>query len=62
MKKIYSYFGKHVMYNSMVHVVAGMGIGVLLVSPVFEMHTVRWGIVLLGVGILGHLYPLMTKK
>ncbi len=61
-KRIMTYFSKHVMYNSLVHLVAGMGIGVLLVSPVFGMHTVRWGVVLLGIGVLGHLYPLLTKK
>lgn len=62
MKKINNYFSKHVAYNSFVHVIAGMGVGMLLVHPLFGAHTVRWGIILLGLGVLGHLYPYLTKK
>ncbi|MBI2596081.1 hypothetical protein HYW46_05105 [Candidatus Daviesbacteria bacterium] len=62
MKKLESYFGKHVYFNSAVHVLVGMGIGMLLTYPVFGAHTMRWGIALLALGILGHAYPYFVKK
>ncbi len=62
MKKVYDYYSKHVKYNSIVHVVGGIGIGILLTHPLADPHTMRWGLGLLALGILGHLYPLTLKK
>lgn len=62
MKKIENYFSKHVHYNSFVHVITGIGIGVLLTYPVFGAHTLRWGVGLIALGVLGHLYPYFVKK
>lgn len=56
------YFKKHVDYNSFVHVIGGMGIGILIASPIADPHPVRWGVTLLAIAVLGHLYPLMTEK
>lgn len=61
-KKIIEYFKKHAEYNSIVHAIGGIGIGILIASPFADPHPVRWGLMLLGVSILGHLYPLMMKK
>ncbi len=61
-KRIYSYFSKHPRYNSLIHVVAGIGIGILLTHPMIDPHTIRWGLGLLVLGFLGHLYPLTLKK
>ncbi|MBI3485916.1 hypothetical protein HY025_03120 [Candidatus Daviesbacteria bacterium] len=62
MKKIENYFSKHISYNSAIHLLAGMGIGILLTNPLFGGHTVRWGLGLLALGLLGHLYPFLVKK
>ncbi len=62
MQQIEKYFANHVRYNSLVHVIAGIGIGILITYPLIGAHPVRWGIALVAVGILGHLYPLMLKK
>ncbi|MDO9027337.1 MAG: hypothetical protein Q7U68_00515 [Candidatus Roizmanbacteria bacterium] len=61
-KKIMDYFKKHPSYNGAVHVITGMGIGILITYPLVGAHPVRWGVVLLLLGILGHLYPLTIKK
>ncbi|MBI4036576.1 hypothetical protein HY386_01720 [Candidatus Daviesbacteria bacterium] len=61
-KKIESYFAKHVYFNSTVHVLVGMGAGFLLYNVLAAPHPVRWGVLFLSLGILGHLYPLMIKK
>lgn len=56
------YFKKHPNYNSLVHGVAGIGIGVLITYPLVGAHPLRWGLGLLVLAILGHLYPLTLKK
>lgn len=61
-KKITDYFQKHIGYNSIVHVIGGIGIGILITSPIINPHPVRWGLALLGISILGHLYALAAKK
>lgn len=60
-KKVTVYFSKHVMYNSLVHVLGGVGIGILITYPLVS-HTLRWGLLLLVLALLGHLYPLIVKK
>ena len=62
LKKIDNYLSKHVHYNSFIHVLAGIGIGILITYPLIGAHPVRWGLAFLAIGILGHLYPLTTKK
>lgn len=61
-KKIHSYFKTHPVYNSGVHMLIGVGLGALLTYPYFGTHPVRWGLALIVVGILAHLYPLTIKK
>ncbi|MEK7155128.1 MAG: hypothetical protein AAB697_03300 [Patescibacteria group bacterium] len=60
-KKIGAYFRKHAYYNSAVHVLAGVGIGIFLTYPLVGAHPVRWGGLFLVVALLGHLYPLVKK-
>ncbi|MCL5784384.1 MAG: hypothetical protein M1142_03460 [Patescibacteria group bacterium] len=50
------------MFNSTVHFLIGLGVGILITYPLIGAHPVRWGIIFLAIGILGHLYPLMLKK
>lgn len=61
-KKVRTYFAKYVDYNSLVHLVGGVGIGILIASPFAFPHPVRWGAALIALGLLGHLYPLIAKK
>ena len=61
MKKITAYFKKFPSYNSLVHIIIGLGLGVLITYPLVGSHPVRWGLLLLVVGLAGHLYPLMGK-
>lgn len=61
-KPILKYFEKHAVYNSAVHTLIGLGFGILLARPVIGEHPVRWALVLISIGLLGHLYPLMNKK
>ena len=61
-KKLLKYFSAHAVYNSAVHVVIGMGIGIILAWPIFLPHPVRWGVGLIAIGLAGHFYPLFVKK
>jgi len=62
LQQIEKYFASHVRYNSLVHVIAGIGIGILITYPLIGAHPIRWGLVFLGLGVLGHLYPLIQKR
>ncbi|MGH7246407.1 MAG: hypothetical protein ACREGI_05760 [Candidatus Levyibacteriota bacterium] len=61
-KRALSYFGKHVEYNALVHVLGGIGLGILIASPFAFPHPVRWALTLLGLSLLGHLYVLFQRK
>lgn len=58
LKKIRTYFSRHPDYNGVVHLLAGVGIGFLLTYPLAGSHPVRWGVALIVLSILGHLYAL----
>lgn len=60
-KKLNKYFKEHSFYNSSVHLLIGVGLGILLTYPYIGAHPVRWGVAILIIGGLGHLYPLMTR-
>ncbi len=61
-KKIREYFKKHTEYNAIVHAIGGIGVGILIASPLIDPHPVRWGLTLLVIAVAGHLYPLMAEK
>lgn len=61
-KTVTKYLSGHPYYNALIHTFVGIGLGALLVMPLFDGHTVRWGIAFLALGLLGHLYPLTQKK
>lgn len=60
-KKAILYFSRHVEYNALVHVLGGIGLGILIASPIAFPHPVRWALALLALSIAGHIYTLFTK-
>lgn len=61
-KQIDGYFGKHAGFNALVHMLGGLGVGIIIATPVAYPHPVRWGLILLGLSFLGHLYAFKAKK
>jgi hypothetical protein len=61
MQKIKKYMVKHPMYNAINHFLAGLGVGSLLVHPFFDPHPVKYGLALIVIAILGHVYIFTTK-
>lgn len=60
MKKAMTFMKKHPAYNASVHAIGGIGIGILIASPIAGIHPVRWGIAFLIVSLLGHIYTWFT--
>ena len=56
MGKVIAYFKKHIVYCSFVHVIGGIGIGILITYPFAGIHPVRWGVIFLVIGVFGYLY------
>lgn len=60
-KHAIAFFAKHVEYNALVHVLGGIGLGVLIAGLMFP-NQVEWALGLLALSILGHLYTLTVKS
>ena len=57
-KRLYSYFRKHILFTDLIHVVFGLGLGVVLVSK----ELFKLGIILIFIAILGHLWAFIKGK
>ncbi len=55
-KKMMKYFSKHPHINAKIHVLAGIGIGILVTHPLADPHPVRWGVALIALSLLGHVW------
>lgn len=62
LKKIEKYFAKHVWFNSLGHLIGGVGIGALLTDGFFNPHPLRWGAGLIVVALLFHAYAYYRKN
>lgn len=56
MKKAMTFMKKHPAYTSSIHAIGGVGVGILIASPLAGVHPVRWGVALLIISLLGHIY------
>lgn len=61
LKRIEKYFAKHVYINSFAHLVAGVGIGALITNGFLNPHPLRYGIALITIGVLFHVYAYYQK-
>jgi len=55
------YFSKHAMYNSVVHALGGIAIGLLIARPFDGGHPLKLALVFATLAILGHLVPIVFK-
>jgi len=60
-KNAISYFKKHPAFHATIHAIGGIGVGILIASPIASPHPVRWGISLLVIAVLGHVYAATHK-
>jgi len=51
-KRLYSYFRKHILFTDLIHIMIGLGLGLIIASRELFI----FGIVLIVLGGLGHLY------
>lgn len=57
-----TYFGNHVEFNALTHVIGGIGLGIVIASPLAYPHPLRWGLILLTISLCCHAYALSAKK
>ena len=61
MKKAMTFMKKYPEYNAMIHALGGIGVGILIASPIAGEHPVRFGLAFLLLSVLGHIYAGMGK-
>ena len=61
-KKAVTYFGHHVEFNALTHVIGGIGLGIVIAAPIAYPHPVRWALALLAISLAGHVYAITAKK
>ncbi len=57
-RRLYGYFKRHTAFTDFIHVCVGVGIGIMIARD----DLLLWGIVMLGVGMLGHLWAFIRGK
>jgi hypothetical protein len=60
MNKVLAFAKKNPVYVAVIHAIGGIGIGILIASPVASVHPVRWGVAFIIISLLGHLYMLIA--
>jgi hypothetical protein len=60
-KNAMKYFGKHPEENGLIHLILGLGLGFLLTYPVAQSHPIRWGVLFIVMGVVGHIWAGMQK-
>ena len=61
-RKAIKYFGNHVEYNALVHVLGGIGLGILISTFFSFPFSSSIAIFLLVLSLIGHFYTLVAKK
>ena len=62
LKRIEKYFAKHVYFNTLTHLIGGIGIGALITYGFLNPHPLRYGLLLLGVALVMHVYAYYEGK
>lgn len=57
-KRLYSYFKKNTLITDGIHIVLGLGLGLVIAGDTFFV----WGVVAIAIGTLGHIYAFMKGK
>lgn len=60
MKNVLAFAKKNPVYVAVIHAIGGIGIGILIASPVAGTHPVRWGAAFIIISLLGHFYILIA--
>ncbi len=53
-KRILKFYAKHPIYANAIHVLGGMGLGIMLARPLDGGHPMRWGVAFLVLSVAGH--------
>jgi len=57
-RRLYSYFKENIAFTDIIHVLIGLGLGLIIVGNEFY----NWGFFALTTGVLGHVYAFIKGK
>jgi len=57
-KRLLVYFKNHIVFTDFIHIFLGFGLALLF----FNKELLTWGVALLGIAILGHIYAFIKVK
>lgn len=60
-KNATKYFSKHPIYNSTVHALGGIAIGLMIARPFDGGHPLKLALIFATLAVLGHLIPVVFK-
>lgn len=60
-KNLKKYLSKYPDVNGLIHLVLGVGMGILITYPLVGSHPVRWGLLLIALGVIGHIWAATRK-
>lgn len=57
-KRLYIYFKNHIVFTDFIHILLGSGLALII----FNKELLTWGVILLGIALLGHIYAFIKGK
>ena len=60
-KELKKYLSRRPLYNTLVSMLGGIGVGILITHPLVGEHPVRWGVGILALAAFLYVYPLSEK-
>jgi len=57
-ERLYSYFKEHTLFTDMIHILLGLGLGLIIAGGIW----LNWGVLALAIGIIGHIYAFIKGK
>lgn len=58
-KHINKFLSKNTEFNSVIHAMLGIGVGILITYPLIGVHPLRWAIFFIGIAVIGHIWAAM---
>jgi hypothetical protein len=61
-KKVIDFVKKHPTYNGTIHALGGLGVGFVIAYYFSGMNLILWGVILIIIAGVGHIYMLIAEN